>query len=123
MAEDRTEKAGTTDGPAKRSTAVADVRRSLAQWAWTICAFAALFLAVGALLVAIGANEDNTLVGTVLNVADFCDLGVFDRSKPIVEFEDAASRETKVALLNWGVAALCWLIVGRVLNRVIAPRG
>ena len=29
--------------------------------------------------------------------------------------------ETKEALLNWGLAALAWLIGGRILDRIIRP--
>ena len=29
--------------------------------------------------------------------------------------------ETKDALLNWGLAAVTWLIAGRILDRIIRP--
>ncbi len=85
-----------------------------------VCALAALFLAVGALLVALDANQDNALVKFVLETADKLDLGVFSRSDGIKEFtgKDAA---TKNALVNWGLGAIAWLVVGRVLERLIRP--
>lgn len=96
-------------------------RTILAQVLWTLCVLAALFLAVGALLVALKANEDNALVKAVMHVADAVDLGVFDRVNGIKQFggSDAA---TKDALFNWGLGALAWLIVGRLIDRVLRPR-
>jgi putative intracellular protease/amidase len=100
----------------------AKVRHTVGQVVWTVCAVAALFLAVGALLVAIKANTENGLVSFVMGVADVADLGVFDRDSPIVTFDGSGNRETSIALLNWGLAALCWLIIGKVLDRIIRPR-
>jgi hypothetical protein len=105
------------DSPAR----LARPRTILAQLLWTLCVLAALFLAVGALLVALKANEDNALVKAVMHVADAVDLGVFDRVNGIKQFggSDAA---TKDALFNWGLGALAWLIVGRLIDRVLRPR-
>jgi len=100
---------------------VARARRILAQVVWTLCVLAALVLAVGALLVALKANEGNALVKAVMHVAGVVDLGVFDRVNGIKQFggSDAA---TKDALFNWGLGALAWLIVGRLIDRVLRPR-
>ena len=48
------------------------------------------------------------------------DLGVFYRDDGVKEFtgENAA---TKNALFNWGLAAVVWLVVGRILDRIIRP--
>ena len=48
------------------------------------------------------------------------DLDVFSRQDGIKQFrgEDA---EIKNALFNWGLAAIAWLVVGRVLYRIIKP--
>jgi hypothetical protein len=96
-------------------------RTVVAQVLWTLCVLAALVLAVGALLVALKANEDNALVKAVMRVADVVDLGVFDRGNGIKQFggSDAA---TKDALVNWGLGALAWLIVGRLVDRLLRPR-
>jgi hypothetical protein len=66
------------------------------------------------------ANQDNALVKFVLDVADRADLGVFDRDNGIKQFEgsDAAVKD---ALFNWGIGALAWLVVGRLLDRVLRP--
>ena len=96
----------------------ARARRAAAQVAWTICAALALVLALGALLVAIDAtNESNELVRFVLQLADAVDLGVFSRDDGVMQFDS----ETQDALLNWGLAAIVWLLIGRVLERIIRP--
>ena len=77
-------------------------RTRVAQLLWTLCVLAALVLAVGALLVAIDANEDNGLVSLVR------------------EFS-GESAETKNALVNWGLGAVVYLLVGRLLERVVRP--
>ncbi|NYD41306.1 hypothetical protein [Nocardioides panaciterrulae] len=99
---------------------VAKVRVQVARLLWLLCALAALFLAVGALLIAVDANPHNALVQFVLDVADKLDVEVFSRTAGIKHFtgHDAA---TKNALVNWGLAAVAWLVVGRILDRVVRP--
>ncbi len=48
------------------------------------------------------------------------DLGLFDRDNGIKTFT-GENAETKNALVNWGLGALAWLIVGRVVERVVRP--
>jgi hypothetical protein len=101
------------------------VRVRAAQVVWVICVLAALVLAAGALCVALKANPDNALVKFLLDTADRLDLGVFSRGKNGVFHwsgsSDAAA--TKNAVVNWGLAAVVWLVAGKLLERVIAPRG
>jgi len=98
----------------------AGFRVQLARLLWLVCVVAALFLAVGALLIALGANQANPLVKFVLDGADLVDLGVFSRTKGIKQFSgpDAA---TKNALFNWGLGAIVWLVVGRIAERIVRP--
>jgi hypothetical protein len=97
---------------------VARARTGLAQAVWALAALLALVLAVGALLVAIDqTNESNGLVTFILDLADSVDLGVFDRSDGVMTFDTEAAN----ALVNWGLAAVVWLILGRVLERLIRP--
>jgi len=100
---------------------VARARRLIGQLIWIACSIAALLLALGALFIAFKANADNALVTWVLDAADWLDLGVFDKDEGIKQWtsENAA---TKNALFNWGLGALVWLIVGRILDRLIRPR-
>ena len=96
------------------------VRLVVAQVVWVAAVVCALVLAVGALLIALDANPDNALVKLVLDVADVLDLDVFSRGNGIFTFE-GADAATKNALANWGLAAVAYLVVGRILERVIRP--
>jgi hypothetical protein len=107
---------------AKAKAGVDVVRLRLAQLVWAVCVVAALVLAVGALLIALGdsVNQDNALVTFILDLADKLDLGVFDLEDGVFSF-DGKNAETKDALVNWGLAAIVWLIGGRILDRIIRP--
>jgi len=96
------------------------IRAALAQLVWLACAFAALLLAVGALLIALDANKSNELVAAVLRAASWVDLDVFSRQDGIKQFRGDGA-QVKNALVNWGLGAIVWLVAGRVLYRVIKP--
>lgn len=96
------------------------IRARLAQLVWLVAALCALLLAVGALLIALDANKSNDLVDFVLRAADFVDLGVFSRQDGIKQFRGQGA-EVKNALFNWGLGAVAWLVVGRILDRIIKP--
>ena len=100
--------------------AVRAVRLRLAQVVWLAAVVCALLRAVGGLQVALDANPDNALGKLVLDGADALDLGVFDPDKGVFTF-DGADADTKNALVNWGLAAVAYLIVGRVLERIARP--
>jgi len=105
---------------AATTSTVSRVRVRLAQLVWLAAVVCALFLAVGALLIALDANQDNALVRFVLDVADVVDLEVFSRDNGIFTFT-GADAATKNALTNWGIAAIGYLVVGRILERLIRP--
>ena len=107
---------GGSGGP----SALTKVRTRVAQAVWLLFVLCALLLAVGALLVALKANEGNPLVELVLDGADAVDLGVFSRDNGIKEFT-GADAATKNALVNWGIGAVAYLVVGRVVDRIIRP--
>jgi hypothetical protein len=111
---------GSSGTPGRGSAGIARARTVLAQVIWLLCVVAALFLAVGALLVALDANTDNNLVQFVLDGADAVDLGVFSVDNGIMKFT-GENADTKNALFNWGVGAVVWLVVGRILDRVVRP--
>ena len=96
------------------------IRATLAQLVWLACALAALVLAAGALLIALDANRSNALVDAVLTAASWADLDVFSRQDGIKQFRGEGA-EVKNALFNWGLAAIAWLVAGRVLYRIIKP--
>ena len=99
---------------------VAAIRTRIAQLVWLVCVVFALFMAIGALTYALDANPDNALVEFVRNVANAVDLGVFSLENGIKEFVGKNS-DTKNALFNWGLGAVFWLVVGRLLDRIIRP--
>lgn len=111
---------GTSGTPGRGSASIARTRAVLAQVIWLLFVVAAIFLAVGALLVALDANADNNLVQFVLDGADAVDLGVFSVDNGIMKFT-GENADTKNALFNWGLGAVVWLVVGRILDRVIRP--
>jgi hypothetical protein len=114
------EASGTSGGSGRGLRTVTRVRVVLAQVIWLLFLVAALFLAVGALLIAVDANQDNALVNFVLEGADRVDLGIFSKDNGIKEFT-GENAETKNALFNWGLGAIAWLVVGRILERLIRP--
>ena len=111
---------GTSGGSGRGAETVRRVRVTLAQVVWLLFLAAALFLAVGALLIALDANGDNDLVKFVLDGADRVDLGIFSKDNGIKEFT-GGNADTKNALFNWGLGAVAWLVVGRILDRLIRP--
>ena len=124
MADEKTEQktdVKTRRGTGKKVLAGANLVRSrLASLVWLVAVVCALFLAVGALLIALKANQDNAIVAFVLDVADRLDLGVFSREQGIFTF-DGKNAETKNALVNWGIGAIAYLVAGKVLDRIIRP--
>lgn len=103
-----------------RTLATARIRDTAARVVWLVCMTLALVLAVAAFTFALEANEDNALVTLVRDLADVFDLGFFDLDNPVKEFE-APNAEVKTALFNYGIAAVVYLVIGRVLERVLRP--
>ena len=119
MTKRRLEKADMADKSTKSGgTMVKSIRSRVAQVLWLLCVVAALFLAVGALCIALDFNENNALVEFAVNGADAVDLGVFSREGGIKEFTGDGA-DTKNALFNWGLGAVAWLIFGRIVERLV----
>ena len=83
----------------------------------------AVILALGAILVVLRSNinEQNSIVKFVTDTADAV-AGPFSRTDGIFKFS-GKNAVPKNALLNWGLAAIVYLVIGRVLANVIAPKG
>jgi hypothetical protein len=90
------------------------LRTRIATVVWLIAVVCALFLAVGALLVALKMNGANPIVGFVKDGAHLLDLGKFKTF-------DGKNALVKDRLTNWGIAAVIYLLVGKVLDRIIRP--
>ena len=80
----------------------------------------ATILALGALLIVLrnNINEQNSIVKLVTDVAEAIS-GPFSRTDGIFDFS-GKNAVAKNALLNWGIAAIVYLLLGRLLAN--APR-
>ncbi|MFC7505317.1 hypothetical protein, partial [Nocardioides sp. GCM10030258] len=87
---------------------------------WGVCVTLALILAAAAFTFALEANANNDLVKIVRDLANTFDLGFFDLDNPVKEFT-GKNDDVKTALFNYGIAAVVYLVIGRLLERVIRP--
>jgi hypothetical protein len=111
------------DRTAQAKAAANLVRARIAQLVWIVCAVAALLLAGGALCVALKANPDNGLVKFCIDSADRLDFGVFSRTDGVAHWKGHDHTAlTKNAVVNWGLAAVVWLVIGRIVERIVRPR-
>ena len=96
-----------------RSANAARARSALARAITLAGAIVALILVIGILLVVLGANRSNGLVQAIRDAAHFLAgpfNGLFDLDKRKVELA-----------VNWGIAAAVWLILARLIARVVRP--
>ena len=91
----------------------AQVRRALARAISIVVTVVVLLIVAGILLIVLEANPDNGIVSFVTDVAETL-VGPFER---LFTLDD---RKTEVAV-NWGIAAVVYLVVGRVLAAIVAP--
>ncbi|WP_245999909.1 hypothetical protein [Nocardioides pocheonensis] len=98
------------------------LRETMAKILRVVFLVCSVVLALGAFLVAARDNvsQDNALVKFVLDFADAID-GPFSRKNGIFEFH-GQNATTKDAVVNWGIAAIVYLAIGRYLQRILAPR-
>ena len=107
-----------------RSSSADRGRVLMARVLWAVCALFASILAVAVLLIAIDANDQNELVLWLIHRADNVDLGYFDLENPIKDLDKAETnpaQDVKTALLNYGIAAIIWLGLGKFLDKVVRP--
>jgi hypothetical protein len=97
---------------------VTRARDLLAKAVSIVAGLCALVLVAGGLLVALGGNDGNALVDWVKGAAAQVDFGVFDRRNGVFDFE-GTSAATKNAVVNWGLAAVVWLVLGKVVSGVV----
>ena len=98
------------------------IRETMARILRVVFLVFSVVLALGAFLVAAHDNvsQNNELVKVVLKFADAID-GPFSRKNGIFEFH-GKNADTKDAVVNWGIAAIVYLGIGRYLQRLLAPR-
>jgi hypothetical protein len=95
--------------------AVAVAVRALARLVRLVAGVIAGIIALGILLVVLKANPDNSIVSTVHDAARSL-VGPF---KNMFELDDARA----AVAVNWGIAAVVYLIVGALIARFIYVLG
>jgi hypothetical protein len=78
-----------------------------------VAAVVALILVLGIALVLLKANQSNQLVAAVNDAATWL-AGPFDG------LFNLSKHRTEIAV-NWGIAAVVWFALGRLLARIVAP--
>jgi hypothetical protein len=76
-----------------------------------IAAAVATLLLVGILLIILGANRQNEIVGALLDAARWL-------AGPFANMFELDSRKAEVAV-NWGIAAVVYLVIANVIGRVL----
>jgi hypothetical protein len=95
---------------------VARARSRLATLLWLVAGAAACLLAAAALLRALDVDADAEPTRTLFDAADALSLDALSRVAP------PAATATE-ALVVWGAAALSWLTLGWLLDRLVRPTG
>jgi hypothetical protein len=99
---------------ADRYAGGAIARASLARAVILLTGAAALVLILGILLTVLEANRSNDIVQAVRDAAGFL-AGPFD------DLFKLDSNKGEIAL-NWGIAAVVWLALGRLVARLLLRR-
>jgi hypothetical protein len=110
-----------TSSPASATATVEGagvVRSGIASVLWLVAAVCATVLAVAALLVALEADDANAIVSLVKDTAHTLDLGVFSPGDGILTPKHDPQL-VKATLVNWGVAAVLYLVVGKIADQVV----
>jgi len=121
MSETEDKPTGAPAAPEKsrRGFDLGSLRSKLASAVWLVAVLAALVLALSALCVALKMNPDNDIIKAIHDLADRLDFGVFKEFKGSEVEESSAA--IKFALVNNGIAAVIWLVVGKIVDKVIRP--
>lgn len=96
---------------AGRYERAAVARATMARAVMLVATVVALILIAGILLVVLGANSSNDLVKIVHDAAAFL-AGPFDG------LFNLARHKVEVAV-NWGIAAVVWYAIGRLITRLL----
>ncbi len=99
---------------------VAKIRSVAATVIWIVAVLAAAFLAVGALLIVLDFNRQNSFVEFITDTAD--NLNFLGTLK---EFREGGKKGgvdvTKTVLVNWGICAVVWIVAGKIIERLVRP--
>lgn len=122
-ADKKDDKNKSTNGKDAKPDPVSSARRVAATVIWVLAVLAALILAAGALVTALDFNAKNGVVEFLTDTAKSLNfLGTLKEFEPDGKSADAAhSALVKERLVNWGIAAVVYLVVGKVLDRLVRP--
>jgi|tagenome__1003787_1003787.scaffolds.fasta_scaffold19317230_2 hypothetical protein len=95
----------------RRAARGIEARAAVARILMLIGSIVFAILAIGILLVVLGANQENQLVSTALDAARWL-AGPFD------QLFDLKNHKTEIAV-NWGIAAVVYAAVARLLARML----
>ena len=116
--------------PKRRFASFNAIRTRIATVIWMIAVFAALALAVGALCVALKVDFNNSALNGLASLCDVLDFGSFKTFAGEMKLDAFLSTLDKVkpndypvktVLMSWGAAAVIWLVVGKILDKLIRP--
>ena len=99
---------------ADRYAGAAIARASIARVVTLVATAVAAVLVLGIVLVVLEANRSNDIVQVVRDAAQFL-AGPFDG---LFKFD----RNKVEVAVNWGIAAVVWLLVGRLISRLLLRR-
>jgi hypothetical protein len=107
----------------KGADTVHSVRGAVATAVWTLAVIAALVLAAGALVIALDFNASNGVVKFLSETADRINvLGTLKKFEPSGRGAEARHDAlVKTVLVSWGICAIAYLVVGKLLDRLIRP--
>ncbi len=109
---DRDRDRGAGDAGVRRHRGAAAARHALARIIDVITLLVVVTIALGIVLVLLKANPDNAIVDAIREAAKYL-------SKPFDAIFEMDKRRTEIAV-NWGIAAVVYLIAGRVLARGVS---
>ena len=99
------------------------IRNRVASIVWIIAVVCAVILILAALAVALGAQPNNPMVEWLGHAAKTLAGPFGGLHHGVFEFKtkSGADDTIKNALVNWGLAAVVYLVVGRIAARIIRP--
>ena len=103
----------TRSGPSGARRAGFALRRTLGRIVDLITTIVVLVIVLGIVLVVLKANPDNSIGDAIRDAAKYL-------AKPFDAIFEMDKRRTEIAV-NWGIAAAVYLVVGRLISRIVRP--
>ena len=116
--------------PKRRFASFNAIRARIATVIWMVAVFAALALAVGALCVALKVDFSNSALNGLASLCDMLDFGSFKTFAGEMKLDTFLAKldsvkpndyPVKTVLMSWGAAAVIWLVVGKILDKLLRP--